>query len=200
MRERAPGRGVRTFVAVQLPEELRAALGRLQDRLHVPGIPVKWVEPDLLHLTLKFLGDVPVERLDAVFRGVERAAVRATPFEIVLNGVGAFPNARRPRVVWVGVSEGADTLADLAAAVDEALEIEGFPKEEKPFRSHATLGRVKERSRAVAALGAKITAEAPAFEGFRVETIHIMRSTLTRRGPIYRVQREVALAGGEGSG
>jgi 2'-5' RNA ligase len=187
-------------VALRLPAEVQQIIGELQDRIHVPGVKVKWVEPENLHLTLKFLGDVPVARLDDVFRAVEAGCSGSRAFEISIEDVGAFPNLRRPRVVWVGLVRGREEVARLAASIEDCLGDAGFPREKRPFKAHATLGRVKDTSPAVRMLGERAGAERLAIGGIRVERIEVMKSQLTRRGPVYTVQKEVILAGGEGSG
>jgi len=191
---------VRTFVAIRLPGDVQRAVADLQDRIHVPGVRVKWVEPENFHLTLKFLGDVPEDRLDRVFGAVEKGCEGQEAFAMSLEGVGAFPNLRRPRVVWIGLNRGREEVARLAASVEALLADVGFEREERPFRAHATVGRVKDVSPAVRQLGDRIAAERLALEGIRIDRVEVMKSQLTRRGPLYSVQREVVLAGGEGSG
>ncbi len=192
--------GVRTFVALRLPAEVRRAIGELEDRIHVPGVRVKWVEPENFHLTLKFLGDVAGDRLEAVFGAVEKGCEGRRAFEISLEGVGAFPDLKRPRVVWVGVHRGREEVARLASSIDDSLAEAGFAREDRPFKAHATVGRVKDTSLAVRELGENIAAEKLALEGIRINRVEVMKSQLTRQGPIYTVQREIVLAGGEGSG
>jgi 2'-5' RNA ligase len=191
---------VRTFVALRLPGEVQRAIADLQRRIHVPGVRVKWVEPESFHLTLKFLGEVPVDRLAAVFGAVEGACEGTEAFEISLEGVGAFPNLRRPRVVWVGLERGREEVKRLAASVEEHLAQPGFARDARPFKAHATVGRVKDASSAVRMLGERIAGEQLVLDGIRVDRVEVMKSKLTRQGPVYTVQKVVALAGGEGSG
>lgn len=191
---------VRTFIAVRPPAEVQRAIGEVQERLRVPGLKVKWVEPENFHLTLKFLGEVPVERLEGVFQGLERACRGVPAFDLGLEGLGAFPNLRRPRVVWVGLGRGREEVAGLAGSVENQLTEAGFAGEKRSFKPHATVGRVKEHSPLAGRLGERIAAECLAVEGFRIHSVEVMKSQLTRQGPIYTVQKTVPLVGGGGSG
>lgn len=137
---------LRLFVAVvpdpPLLERVAALLTRLRSAADRAGWRVGWVPPRNLHLTLKFLGWVPPEAVPAIDGALRPVAAR-TPFQIQLRGVGAFPPQGRPRVIWVGVQQGADDLVSLAQSVEAALETIGFSREGRAFHPHLTLGRVK---------------------------------------------------------
>jgi 2'-5' RNA ligase len=152
---------MRLFVAIELDEPSRAALAALAGRLGAGGDPVAWVPPANFHLTLKFLGEAPAERLPEIEAACGRAAAPAQPFEILLRGAGAFPSPRRPRVIWAGVEAPPADLApparspseppplprgliDLAARVEAEIAPLGFPTEKRPFSAHVTIGRVRE--------------------------------------------------------
>ncbi|MCK4546096.1 MAG: RNA 2',3'-cyclic phosphodiesterase [Candidatus Eisenbacteria sp.] len=190
---------IRTFVALRLPSWVQKTVAEVQNRIHVPGIRVRWVEPENFHLSLRFLGDMPVDRLESVYGAVEKGCAGVRAFEVSLEGIGAFPNLRRPRVIWVGLERGREEVARLAASIEDCLEEVGFAREERPFKAHATLGRVKDFSPAVRMLGERAAAQHLEIDGIRVTRIEVMKSQLTRQGPIYTVLREVALVGGEGS-
>jgi 2'-5' RNA ligase len=135
---------LRSFVAVELDEELLGKLVRLQDRLGGQVAPrsVRWVRPGGIHLTLKFLGDTLPDQVEAVKVALGQAASEVPPFTFTVGGLGCFPNTRRPRVVWVGLYEPTGTLARLRDAVESHVAPLGFPTENRPFRPHLTLGRV----------------------------------------------------------
>jgi RNA 2',3'-cyclic 3'-phosphodiesterase len=135
---------LRTFIAIELDEDLKDNLARLQNRLRGEMSPrsVRWVRPEGIHLTLKFLGDTTTEQVDQVKEALVRAATGAGPITFSVGGVGCFPNTRRPRVVWVGLHEPAGALARLRDAVEEQVAPLGFPTEKRPFSPHLTLGRV----------------------------------------------------------
>ena len=136
--------GVRAFVAILLPDTVRAALGVEIERLRAFGRNVSWVAPDNLHVTLKFLGNVEPARLDDAVSALTVAAAVVAPFELAIVGLGAFPSPTRPRVLWAGLADGAGAAAKLARSVDSALAGHGFPPEDRPFAGHITLGRVRE--------------------------------------------------------
>jgi RNA 2',3'-cyclic 3'-phosphodiesterase len=136
---------LRTFIAIELDEELKDNLARLQNRLRAEMSPrsVRWVRPEGIHLTLKFLGDTTAEQVEEVKEALARAAVGSGPITFSVGGVGCFPNTRRPRVVWVGLHEPAGALARLRDAVEGQVAPLGFPTEKRPFSPHLTLGRVQ---------------------------------------------------------
>jgi len=137
----------RLFVAVPLANEVRDAVGRLMET--VAGAPIgerafgqpRWVRVDGLHLTLRFLGATPDERQPALARLLESVAAETEPFEVSLSGGGAFPNAVRPRVLWIGIGAGEARLAALVGRLNEQLAPLGWPPEGRPFAPHLTLAR-----------------------------------------------------------
>ena len=136
---------LRTFIAIELDEELKADLQRVQDRLREQVAPrsVRWVRPEAIHLTLKFLGDTPAGEGGGSQGCACQAAAQVSPFRFTVGGLGCFPNTRRPRVVWVGLQEPTGALARLRDAVEAQVAPLGFPTETRPFRPHLTLGRVQ---------------------------------------------------------
>ena len=171
--------GIRCFIAVDLPEEMREEIGRLQSRVATEGL--RLVRPDLVHVTIKFLGDVPVEKVERVKEAL--AAVRASPFIARVKGMGAFPS-RSVRVVWLGL-EG--DFSPLYHQVEAAVKPLGYPPEKRGFSPHVTIGRVgRPNSRTSEELLAKIGSQSALDLGsFRVEKFHLKKSTLTPGGPIY---------------
>jgi 2'-5' RNA ligase len=133
---------IRTFIAITIPglDPLRRVLKDLAGM----GRALKAVDPDNLHVTLKFLGHTDVNLVPEVRALMERAAQSSTSCELSITGLGVFPHAERPNVVWAGL-RGADTLASLAAELEAGLEPHGFPRENRPFVPHLTLARVKAR-------------------------------------------------------
>ncbi|MEW6347943.1 MAG: RNA 2',3'-cyclic phosphodiesterase [Thermodesulfobacteriota bacterium] len=134
---------MRSFVAVELDEAARSFLAATIGKLRPVGTEVKWVRPEGIHLTLKFLGNVKTAALPEITHALEQAMAGRKAFEIGIQSVGAFPSLSRPRVFWAGVVDPAAALGPLAAAVEDALEPLGFPREPRPFRPHLTLGRVR---------------------------------------------------------
>ncbi len=179
---------VRAFIAIELDELLRHKLGDLQDRLRAdlpPGL-VRWVRPEGMHLTLKFLGDVPAAQVPEIAQAVQQACKEHAPFECTLSGLGCFPNTARPRVVWVGIEEPSGVLAVLQRDVDRTVSALGFEPEQRRFHPHLTLGRVKSRDReAVAALGEYVSRARVKVGTIQANAVHLMRSDLLPGGAVY---------------
>lgn len=180
-----PGR--RIFIAAPLPDAATAAIAELVDRVRAAGVPgggrdVRWVRLDGLHLTLRFLGPTLEDRVEAARAAVQVAAAAAEPFDLAIGGAGTFPSAGRPRALWLGVRDGAEALAGVAAQVDEALVGAGWPAETRPFRAHLTLARA-DGVPAGSAIGTRLVdAAATLLVAFRVERIGLYES-LTGGGP-----------------
>jgi len=188
----------RIFAALELPPELQRQLAQLQKDLQAAAPPrsVRWVRPEGIHLTLKFYGDVAERRLPDLQTGLARAAGVVSPMALTAEGVGVFPNATRPSVVWAGVSGELAPLKLLQAAVeDEALAL-GFKPEGRGYHPHLTLGRVNdgvgpaEARRLMEALG---PARARAIGRFRPASLSLMDSELGRGGSVYAQLSTVAL-------
>lgn len=180
---------VRSFVAIELPEGLKEELVGLGERLKSGGHSgVRWVDPRGIHLTLKFLEDVAVDRLDNINTALTEAVRGMSPFRLEVGGLGVFPNPRRVRVGWVGVSGDIDKLQRLQQRVETSLAALGFEVESRRFTPHLTLARVRdqatpdERQR----FGQFIeSTDFKAAHKIEVDTIYLMRSQLTRQGAIY---------------
>jgi len=198
-----PGR--RLFVAVPLDDAAVATVAGLVERVRagtgpggrVRGRDVRWVRLDGLHLTLRFIGPTVEERVEPVAEAVRRAADSVAPFELVLDGAGAFPNDDRPRALWLGVARGAIELGGLAAAVDRELVAAGWPPSDRPFRAHLTLARSDGVS-AGAQVARRLAAEASGLAvPSRVDHVVLFES-VTGGGPARYVPVETArLAGSE---
>jgi len=179
---------IRSFIAIELPSELKLELGRLEDQLKSGKQSwVKWVDPDSIHLTLKFLGNIAVDRIDEITRAVEEAAQEVPPLHLEVKGLGVFPNFKRVQVVWVGVGGEVAELGVLYQRIESNLARLGFIPELRPFTSHLTLARVRqqasldERQR----FGQLIAGTSFEAGAINVDAISLMRSQLTREGAIY---------------
>ncbi len=180
---------LRTFVAVEISPEVRSSALRLIERLKVAPAKVTWTKGANLHYTLKFLGDVAAERTNDICRAVQESVGPFTPFEIVAQGVGAFPAVSHPRTLWLGVSDGAEQMELVFQAVERLLEPLGFPKEHRRFTGHVTLGRVRESSRGgLEELSGLLKKHAEFDAGaMTVDSVTVFSSTLGREGPTYEV-------------
>ena len=188
---------VRSFIAIKLPDELKRGLTQLQAQLKLGNQPsVKWVDPNSIHLTLKFLGNVPVDRIGNITGAMEKAAQGISPFHLEVKDLGVFPNLRRVQVVWVGISGQVDRLSQLQQRIESNLAPLGFAPESRPFTPHLTLARVRDQAspderQRFGQLIANARFEA-AFT-LEVESISLMRSQLTREGAIYSQISSVGL-------
>jgi RNA 2',3'-cyclic 3'-phosphodiesterase len=186
----------RTFIGIDTGEDIRANAVALQKALANTGAEVKWASAESMHVTLLFLGDVDDRELHAVCKAVKEVASGEPPFPLRVSGVGAFPNARRPKIVWAGVTDGADELQRLYAALEaKMLELGCYRKEERGYTPHLTLGRVKGD-----ADGFALAVELPkrmAWDGGRtaVDEVLVFSSELGRDGPVYTVIGRAALGG-----
>jgi len=180
---------VRCFIAIELPDEIKAGLFQLQAQLKAGNQSwVKWVDPYGTHLTLKFLGSVVVDRIGEITGAMEGAVQGASPFLLEVKGLGVFPNLRRVQVAWVGVSGEVDKLAHLQQRIESNLARLGFAPELRPFTPHLTLARLRDRAspderQRFGQLIADTKFEAA--YSFQVDAISLMRSQLTREGAIY---------------
>ena len=178
----------RLFIAAELPTTVRAELARAQEQLRRGNPPVKWVAPPAIHLTLRFLGETDVALLPALGT-VLRTALAGNPrMMLQLTSAGAFPNMRRPSVVWAGVGGSTAAIERAAAAIEAQVAALGFPREPRPFRAHLTLGRVRRESTPaqLERLGEAIRSLPPlAPTAWMVERVVLLRSELHGSGPIY---------------
>ncbi len=199
-RGRPDPKSLRLFVAIELPDDVRAALAATIDALKQAGAgdALRWVRPEGIHITLKFLGATDEEDLPAIITSLRVAAASHKPFSLEPADVGSFGGRRNLRVLWVGVGGETSPLASLAADVDVAMSRLHFARESRPFAAHLTLGRVRdetpplERER-IHDLVAKLVP--PPIAPIAVRQIALMESTLQRGGAVYRALQTFPLEG-----
>ncbi len=179
---------MRLFVAIDLTPEIRTALAALIDELQPLTSVVRWVKPEGMHVTLKFIGEVPEGKQEAIRACLEQVHT-ATPVEIEVRDVGFFPNQRQPRVFWVGIAA-TPNLAELAAQVETALAALGIPREKRAFVPHLTLGRIRPAPEAARGLGQlrekMATLAARSFGHLTATEFHLYQSKLSPKGAEYR--------------
>jgi len=176
---------LRAFVAVEMPGPVRKALEEVQSGLKQLKIRARWVRPENIHLTLKFLGNIPaghVPSIGDVLRVVAQAHGR---FSLAAAGVGVFPDSRRPKVIWVGLTGRPDALTPLQQDLDGRLAALGFPRAEKPFRGHLTIGRFNAEALPGPVADAVKRYAAATFGTAVVEEIVLLQSDLRPEGPLY---------------
>jgi len=179
-------KSIRSFLAVDPPQEIIDAIGIIQDRLrkNIQG-DIRWVRPQGIHLTLKFFGTISESDVANISRVVENTTSTIAPFTLGIKRVGAFPDVKRPRVLWLGMDGDVDTLILLQKEVDAELHKYGFEKEDRNFRPHLTLARIKD-PRGVIGL-AKIMVKRENYEAgsFSAAGLNLFKSELTPKGAIY---------------
>ena len=185
-----PDDQVRVFIAILISPQARQALEDciLQLSGLAPAGVVRWVDPQGIHLTLRFLGNIPATAVDDVLAAQAAAAGVCPPFSVQLSQLGMFPNQRRPRVLWAGVTGDLEALQRLQQEVEAQLEHVGYPRGKRPFAPHLTLGRVRERvsnTDRTRIAGAVSTVTLDDTGPWLVEEAHLIRSTLTPEGAIY---------------
>ena len=174
----------RAFIGIDINEEVRQKLVDAQKRLAATGAQLKLVEPPNIHVTMKFLGEVPEDRINAIVEALRKSAEGAMQFDIDVRGIGVFPNPRYVRVVWAGVGDGRDEIIALQRNFDRELQPLGF-RPERDFIPHLTIARVKtvkQKERLAAFLKEMTDVE---FGVTRARAVELKQSKLTPKGPIY---------------
>ena len=201
------GGSSRLFIAAVPPPPVRAALVAMQEALRAglaapdAGPRVRWVRPEAIHLTLRFLGETPGDRAPAIERALAATAAASPPIDLRLGALGTF-GGRRPRVVWVGLEGDLAALDACASMLNRSLAAEGFPDDPRPLRPHLTLARLSGRAgrdahaRLLSLVAAAAAPSKPAEAGFRVEALKLIRSELRPDGPRYTTLLTTALGGG----
>ncbi|MHB2015553.1 MAG: RNA 2',3'-cyclic phosphodiesterase [Candidatus Xenobia bacterium] len=185
---------LRTFIAVHPEPGLVDRILARVEPLRAVAPHVRWLGPQTLHYTLMFLGSTAADRVDAIAQAMRNACTGHGPFDLHVRGLGAFPNTRRPRIIWVGAAQGAEALCHLQAAVAGAVAPLGFPQEDRAFVPHLTLARVKEpRPHPPLEQALAADAEIP-FGVTRIERISLLRSILHPKGAQYSHLIDVPLA------
>lgn len=175
---------MRTFIAIEITEEIKTALSAMQKELRRAQADVTWTKLENIHLTLRFLGEVEEKQLEDVKRICAEASAQFAPFTLKLNGAGVFPNFRQPKVLWAGLAGELEAAGKLQRRLEAELTSLGFAPEDKPFKPHLTIGRVKspKNARQVAALTEIQTLPDLPFE---VRGIVLMKSELHPAGARY---------------
>jgi 2'-5' RNA ligase len=188
---------IRSFIAIELSEEAKEGLARLRKELERDEHKfVKWVDPGGIHLTLKFLGNIPSKRVTEITEAIKEAARGISPFHLEISGLGAFPSLRQARVLWVGIGGEVDKLSRLQQNIDSTLAPRGFAKEERPFVPHLTLARIRQGASPLERRSFGELVGSTTFEDkypVEVEAVRLMRSQLTPAGAIYTCLSAVGL-------
>ncbi|MCJ8502183.1 RNA 2',3'-cyclic phosphodiesterase [Desulfatitalea alkaliphila] len=179
------GDAIRTFIAFPLPDHLVRLAGDLQAELKDHGLDLRWVRPANIHLTLKFLGEIPSQRVAKVTDAMQAAGRETPPLSLMVQGMGVFPGIRAPKVLWVGLGGATEALGRMQARLEERLAEVGFAPERRPFKAHLTLARIKARLDADRLLQGLQAAGGYAPRPFEVQEMVLYRSELRPRGAVY---------------
>jgi RNA 2',3'-cyclic 3'-phosphodiesterase len=189
---------IRSFIAIELSDELKSALIQLQTKLKTRGYTfVKWVDAKGIHLTLKFLGNVPLSKVDAIAGAIAKASEKISPFQLITTELGVFPNLMRPNVFWLGVGGALDHLTALQQKIDNLLEPLGFTMEKRTFTPHLTLARIRENASLQDRqnFGTSIaTMHMDSSYVINVYNVNLMRSQLLPGGAVYSPLKIVKLS------
>jgi len=188
-----PAKTSRAFIAIELDANVRERLKEVQDQLKELPLDITWVTPEIIHLTLRFLGEISDKKLKAVKTNLPDFVKTVSPFTFAITSLGAFPSPQKPKVIWAGVNETNGELSLLAEKIETGVNQCGIGKEDKEFSAHITIGRVKSLKN-ISRLAETIPgfAISPALEQ-PVHSITLFKSTLKSDGPVYEVLERVAL-------
>jgi 2'-5' RNA ligase len=182
---------IRSFIAIHLPEELIARISGFQDRLKRMKGDIRWVHPEAMHLTLKFLGDVDSGQMESIFANMAEAGKSVSPFDLTVRGTGVFPDIRRPRILWLGIESPVE-LIQLTHTLNDLLGSLGFKPEEREFHPHLTLGRVRSLQGTEPVIRTMMDSGFTG-ESFTVKSIFLMKSDLKPSGPEYTILQSIQL-------
>ena len=186
---------IRAFICFKLPRRIILSIRELQESIKDSGLKIRWVKAENIHLTIKFIGDIRLSDINDIGLAIKETAGEFAPLLLSAQGLGVFPNLKRPRVIWTGLSGQIEELIGLQKILDKKLRFIGFPKEKRPFKGHLTIGRVKGRldSRKLSEFMNRFNKfETKQFSGDR---IFLMQSELKPSGPIYTKLMSEPLSG-----
>ena len=185
---------IRSFIAIDFPDETRKALEDIQKELKQSGAGVRWIKPSSIHLTLRFLGNIHAAQVEEIARAVAQEIRDQAPITLRPAGLGAFPSLRKPRVIWIGMEGEVQRLTGIQARVETALEVLGFAREKRSFRPHLTIGRVKDRRWLQSLVDAMASLDMKPFNSFDADEIILYKSDLRPTGAIYTKLHRMPLA------
>jgi 2'-5' RNA ligase len=175
---------------------IQKKIEEVQRDLKTSHADVKWVSPENIHLTLKFFGNIEESKVDPILQSIGSLIQRTSPFSMKVQGVGAFPHFKNPRVIWMGLRGGKEVLAMFQKELEGTLAKIGFEPEDRPFQPHLTLGRMKSSRGKDDLVGKMEKHREEEFGNVEVEKVVLFKSDLRPSGPIYTALKELRLGGG----
>jgi len=176
---------IRTFIALNLPKNIISSIRKIQEDIKSYAFKVRWVNLENIHLTLKFLGNINYTDIERISETIMTTVNGYAPISLAVKGVGVFPNIKRPRVIWVGITGQIEKLTDIQKDIEENLEKIGFPQEKRPFKGHLTVGRIKGKIDSKKLLDAMKKFEKFESELFIADKIFLFKSDLKSTGSVY---------------
>ena len=185
---------IRAFIAIPVDENVRDLASSIVKNLATAGADVKWVELENLHLTLKFLGNISTDMVDRISGVIEEATAHINQFEVTIEGIGGFPGGKKPlRVIWLGICDKSGLMERISSTIEEGCRKLGFKSEERGFKPHLTIGRVRQGSPNLTKLKSAISLVEFNPLKLSIDRVNLMRSELSPRGPTYTVLRTFGL-------
>ena len=176
---------LRCFLAIELPNAIQKKIEEVQRDLKTSHADVKWVHPENIHLTLKFFGNIEESKVDPILQSIGSLIQRTSPFSLKVQGTGAFPHSKNPRVIWMGLMDGKEILARFQKELEGILAKIGFEPEDRPFQPHLTLGRMKSSRGKDELVGKMEKHREEEFGDVEAEEVVLFQSELRPTGPIY---------------
>ncbi len=186
---------IRAFIAFPLPEWITTLISDIQERLKPYRLPVRWVKPENVHLTMKFLGDIPAAAIDGIGDTLKNTVQNFSPLTLFAKGLGVFPGIKNPRVLWVGIAGDLKLLSEIHVNLETNLEKNGFAKENRPFKSHLTLGRFKRDAHPANLFDILQSCSDFSSESFDINELVLYQSELKPSGALYTKLRTAYLDG-----
>ena len=184
---------IRSFLAIELPKTLLKKIEEVQEDLKASHADVRWVNPEKIHLTLKFFGNIEEPRIDTMMDSIREIVCRTPSFLLKVRGMGAFPHPKNPRVVWTGLEDGRGVIQPFQREIELAFEKIGFEPEKRHFQPHLTLGRVNSSRGREELMGKIEKYKEQEFGDLEVSRVILFKSDLRPSGPIYTPLRELRL-------
>ncbi|RJP80468.1 MAG: RNA 2',3'-cyclic phosphodiesterase [Desulfobacteraceae bacterium] len=188
-------KAIRAFIAFDLPDDVLEIIGEIQKQLKKKGLKLRWVPVCNIHLTVKFIGDLPADLIDQVAGIMTESAERCSLMTINASGMGVFPGLRRPSVLWIGIHGETDRLIRFQKTLDENLERIGIQSEKRPFRGHLTIGRVKTNPNMELLKESLRLFNDFQTRPFTIKEVKLFQSELTPAGAVYSCIKSIALSG-----
>ena len=184
---------IRSFLAIEIPVTVLKKIGEVQEELRFSRAEVRWVNPEKIHLTLKFFGNIEESKVEPIVESIGGPIHATSPFSLQAKGLGAFPHFRNPKVVWLGLVDRQQIMIPLQKQLEDQLEKIGFQREDRPFQPHLTLGRTTSSRGRDELVGRMEKYREEEFGEFQVEGVTLFKSELKPSGPIYIKLREIRL-------